>query len=70
MKIKLDKKKKKIKNFTIEGNIIEEYKIGNTIIQICDDSYKDKSKEDIVKILENCKNIAHKYILCMQELGM
>lgn len=42
---------------TIEGNIVEEYKIGNTTIKICDAAYKDKTPEDIEKILKRIMEI-------------
>lgn len=45
-----------------EGNIVEEYKIGNTTIKICDSAYKDKTPEDINKILERIMNIGWKCV--------
>lgn len=32
------------------GNIVEVYKIGNTTIKICDDSYRDKTPEELKKV--------------------
>lgn len=43
-------------------NIVEEYKIGNTTIKICDEAYKDKTSEDIRKILERITIIGWKCI--------
>ncbi len=37
--------------------LVEEYKIGNTTIKIYDDAYKDKTQEDIDRILERIANI-------------
>lgn len=38
--------------------IVEKYKLGNTTIIICDDSYKDKTKEDIDAIIKRIELIA------------
>jgi len=38
--------------------LVEEYKIGNTVIKIYDDAYKDKTQEDINRILERIAYIA------------
>mgnify|MGYP000052732980 CR=1 FL=1 len=38
--------------------LVEEYKIGNTTIKIYDDAYKDKTQEDIDRILERIAHIA------------
>ncbi|MDI3312550.1 MAG: hypothetical protein QJR05_14150 [Thermoanaerobacterium sp.] len=46
-----------MKTSTIEGNIVEEYKIGNTTIKICDSAYKDKTPEDIERILKRIMEI-------------
>lgn len=43
-------------------NIVEEYKIGNTTIKICDEAYKDKTSEDMRKILERIMIIGWKCI--------
>ena len=38
--------------------LVEEYKIGNTTIKIYNDAYKDKTQEDIDRILERIAQIA------------
>lgn len=38
--------------------LVEKYKIGNTTIEIYDDSYKDKTKEDIEEIIKRLEEIA------------
>lgn len=50
-------------------NIVEEYKIGNTTIKICDEEYKDKTSEDIRKILERVTLIGWKCIRSARTLG-
>ena len=40
--------------------LVEKYKIGNTEIEIHDDAYKDKTKEDIDKILKRVEDIGRK----------
>lgn len=37
--------------------IVKEYKFGNTIVRIHDDSYKDKTQEDIDKIIKRLEEI-------------
>lgn len=44
--------------------VVEEYKLGNTVIRIHDDTYKDKRQEDIDKIF---KNYRINYQLCLYE---
>ncbi|QUH27792.1 hypothetical protein [Vallitalea guaymasensis] len=41
----------------LEGNIVEEYKIGNTKVQIRDSGYINRTPEDIQKILDNISTI-------------
>ncbi|AKN31030.1 hypothetical protein Ccar_09290 [Clostridium carboxidivorans P7] len=50
-------------------NIVKEYKIGNTTIKICDEAYKDKTSEDISKILERVTLIGWKCIRSARTLG-
>lgn len=38
--------------------LVQEYKIGNTKIKIHDDAYKDKTKNDIDRILARIAHIA------------
>ena len=35
-----------------QGNVVKEFTIGNTRIKICDDSCRDKTREDVQRILE------------------
>lgn len=42
--------------------LIEKYKLGNTEIEIYDDAYKDKTQEDIDRILERIAEIARNAI--------
>lgn len=44
------------------GNVVEEYKIGNTTIKICDDAYRDKTPEDIERIMERIAVIGWKIV--------
>lgn len=37
--------------------IVEQFKLGNTRISICDDCYKDKTQEDIERIIQRITNI-------------
>lgn len=41
-----------------EGHVVEEFKIGNTKIKICDDYCKDKTPEDVEAILKRIAQIA------------
>lgn len=38
--------------------LVERFKLGNTTIIICDDAYKDKTKEDIDAIIKRIELIA------------
>lgn len=40
-----------------EGNVVEEYMLGNTKIKICDNAYIGKTQKDIDKILANIARI-------------
>ncbi|WP_352420770.1 hypothetical protein [Proteiniborus sp.] len=42
--------------------VVKEYKIGNTIVRVHDDSYKDKTQEDIDKIIKRIEEIANRSI--------
>ena len=35
-----------------EGNVVKDFKIGNTRIKICDDYCRDKTPEDVQAILD------------------
>lgn len=41
-----------------EGHVVEEFKIGNTRIKICDDYCRDKTPEDVEAILKRIAQIA------------
>ncbi|SHJ89011.1 hypothetical protein SAMN02745883_00730 [Caminicella sporogenes DSM 14501] len=40
--------------------IVAEYKLGNTTIRIHDDAYKDKTKEDIERIIKRIEEIGRR----------
>ncbi|HHW01673.1 MAG TPA: hypothetical protein GXX35_02455 [Thermoanaerobacterales bacterium] len=42
--------------------LVKEYKLGNTKIEIYDDAYKDKTQEDIDRILKRIANIISKSV--------
>lgn len=44
-----------------KGNLVEEFKLGNTRIKIYDSAYIDKTPEDIERILQNIANITLRY---------
>jgi hypothetical protein len=46
-----------VKAAILTGNIVEEYKIGNSTIKICDSAYINKTPEDIEKILKRLTSI-------------
>ena len=46
-----------MKEGLITGNLVEEYKIGNTRIKIYDSAYVDKTKEDIEQIMRRIAEI-------------
>ena len=37
--------------------VVKEYKLGNTIVRIHDDAYKDKTQEDIDEIIRRLEEI-------------
>lgn len=40
------------------GNVVEEYKLGNTTAKICDDFCRDKTDEEVEAILNRISSIA------------
>jgi hypothetical protein len=44
-------------------NIVKEYKIGNTTIEIHDSAYKNKTPEDIQKILKQIEEIGWQIVM-------
>lgn len=53
----------------VEGNIVEVYKIGNTTVQISDAAYRDKTPEDIEKILQRINEIGWKIVQAARAAG-
>ena len=51
------------------GNIVEEYKIGNTIIKISDEAYKNRTPEEIEKTLERLTAIGWKIVRAARAAG-
>ena len=45
-----------------KGNLVEEYMIGSTKIEIYDGAYAGKTQEDIDNILKRIANIAHRAV--------
>jgi len=50
-------------------NIVEEYKIGNTTIKICDAAYINKTPEEINRILERLTVIGWKCVKAARAAG-
>ena len=44
------------------GNVVEEYKLGNTIVKICDDFYRDKSDEEVQAIISRISVMVSKIL--------
>ena len=40
------------------GNVVRELRIGNTLIQVCDDACRNRTQEDVRHILDRCAEIA------------
>lgn len=51
------------------GNVVLEYKIGNTVIKICDDAYINHTPEDIERILDRITAIGWKCIESARAAG-
>ncbi len=47
--------------------LVKKYKLGNTTIEIHDDAYKDKTQEDIDKILERVGEIASRALIAQEQ---
>jgi hypothetical protein len=52
-----------------KGNIVEEYKIGNTTIKISDEAYRDKKPEELEEILIRIQSRAWDCILSARAAG-
>lgn len=44
------------------GNVVEEYKLGNTIVKIRDDFYRDKSDEEVQAIISRISVMVSKIL--------
>lgn len=44
-------------NLDLEPHIVEEYKIGETIIKVADNAYRNRTAEEIAQTLNNVKRI-------------
>jgi hypothetical protein len=51
------------------GNVVEEYKIGNTTIKICDAAYINKTPEEINKILDRLTDIGWRCVQSARTAG-
>lgn len=52
----------KVSKHIKDGNIVDEYNIGNTRIKICDAAYANKTTEDVNRILERVISIGWKCV--------
>ncbi|MCC5911787.1 MAG: hypothetical protein JJT76_15300 [Clostridiaceae bacterium] len=52
----------KIRSQKSEGNLVEKFNLGNTQIEIYNDAYKNKTKEEIDKILKRITYIVQNEI--------
>ena len=48
------------------GHVVKEFKIGNTVCRICDDCYRDKTKEEVDAIMERVEEIAYKHLYAQE----
>lgn len=55
-----DSKGNGLKPGLVEGNLVEEFMIGNTKIKIYDGSYRDKTPEEIDAIIKRIENIGRR----------
>ena len=56
-----------MKKGLITGNLVEEYKIGNTRIKIYDSAYINNTPEDNERIIRNIENIARSFMLLKEQ---
>lgn len=52
-----------------EGNVVEQYKLGNTTIKICDDGYRDKTPEELAILDKIIAKTAWKCVIHARENG-
>lgn len=50
-----------------EGNVVKVFKLGNTTIKICDDAYRNNTKEDTERILKRIAQIAYDNLYAHKE---
>ena len=48
------------------GHVVMEFKIGNTVCQICDDYCRDRTKEEVDAILERIADRAYKRLYAQE----
>jgi hypothetical protein len=54
---------------SVIGNVVEEYKLGNTTIKICDDGYRNLTPADIERTLERIVEIGWKIVHAARKAG-
>lgn len=52
-----------------EGNVVKQYKLGNTTIKICDDAYRDKTLDELELIDKIIAKTAWKCVLDAKSCG-
>lgn len=51
----------------VAGNVVEDYYLGNTHVQICDDAYRGKSQEYYQRVLDDAARAATNIIIHNQK---
>jgi hypothetical protein len=51
------------------GNVVQEYKIGNTTIKMCDDAYRNRTPAEIERTLERITAIGWKIVRAARAAG-
>jgi hypothetical protein len=67
--VNINKRIKKKPITSDSDHIVDEYKIGNTTIKICDDAYRDNTPEDVQRILERVTQIGWKCVRAARKAG-
>lgn len=49
-------------NIDKKGNIVQEFKLGNTRVKICDDYYRNRTAEEVDEILARIAEKAQKHL--------
>lgn len=47
----------------VEGNVVQDFYIGNTRIKICDDYCRGQSKEEAQAIIDKISRTAYRYLV-------